>query len=293
MSPLCLCRSNIQAQISWNKTYPDLWDIKRPKSTLSSSMFGFFCSAPPCCIFHKNGGYLCSASSLQLKYLSAQFGCLKKLNQDFDVCSSVSPLKYLDMERAFQSRASKVWKLHSTTTWSTASALLCLTAPKQSLQDAMFCCCISTAQISKYARYLQYFAAPKVTATSKCPSALLSQNTQRLLHVQVVASAAQIHNSPALTRLDYAVSNRSKCRLYCACSIATPQLQKYFSPPRRASFLFCNLNALKVRDEARMFSFCSSVFKQQRPRSMFCLLPQPLKISKLKIFYLSSAASNI
>jgi hypothetical protein len=33
---------------------------------------------------------ICSALSLQLKYISAQFGRLKKSNETYDVCSSVS-----------------------------------------------------------------------------------------------------------------------------------------------------------------------------------------------------------
>jgi hypothetical protein len=125
-------------------------------------MLGFFSSASSSCLFHKTGEYLCSASSLQLKYVSAQFGRLKKSKSRYMFARLFLPLKFLfTWNVLLVSGASKVQKLHCSITWSAASALFCLAAPKQSLQDSLFCFFVSTAQIFEYVGYLQCYAAPK------------------------------------------------------------------------------------------------------------------------------------
>ena len=143
-----------KCEISRDERYAELWDTKRPKWTLSSSMFGSFCFALLCCFFYKAGEYLCSTSSLQLKYLSAQFGHLKSSTKIsmFARLSHRSNISIWNVLSNLEPRKSENCAL--STTWSAASALLCSTALKQSLQDAMFFCFVSTAQIFKYAGYI-------------------------------------------------------------------------------------------------------------------------------------------
>ena len=116
-----------------------------------------------CCLFYTTIEYLYPASSLQLKYLSAQFGRLQKQQKNPAMFVRLSlSLRGLNIKRAlwfwnFKSLKNCTVRLHG------RRRLLCFlfSCSKNESDNAIFCCFVSTTQIFKYLKYPQSFAAPK------------------------------------------------------------------------------------------------------------------------------------
>lgn len=188
-------------------------------------MFGSFCFALLCCFFYKAGEYLCSTSSLQLKYLSAQFGHLKSSTKIsmFARLSHRSNISIWNVLSNLEPRKSENCAL--STTWSAASALLCSTALKQSLQDAMFFC-------SAVSRHLTITACPV-----RCLSC--SNTQQSRSYLACLCGTKQSEVVPSILRMFN----------------AAPQPQIYISDPRWEYFSSAILKHLKFETRHAFSSF--------------------------------------